>query len=342
MITDVIQRLIDRVDLTEQEARAVMEEIMAGHATDIQVAGFLTALRMKGETAAELIGFARVMREKAEPLWDGVIPPLLDTAGTGGDRSGTFNISTAAALVAAGAGIRVAKHGNRSASSRCGSADVMEALGIDIQMPMDRLRHAIQDLGFGFLFAPRFHSSMKHVVPVRMQLKVRTVFNILGPLANPAGARFQIVGVSSPAVMELMANALHGLSLDCAFVVHGVDGVDEISISQPTHVIEIRPGGIKKFMISPEDFGIARAPVEAILGGDPEENARIIENIFSGEKGPRRDVVLMNAAAAIVAGGGAVTLQEGFRAAEHSIDSGTTLKKLQALREESRGLHGLH
>ena len=335
MITDVIQRLIDRADLTEQEARAVMEEIMAGQATDIQVAGFLTALRMKGETAAELIGFARVMREKAEPLWDGEIPPLLDTAGTGGDRSGTFNISTAAALVAAGAGIRVAKHGNRSASSRCGSADVMEALGIDIQMPIDRLRYAIEDLGFGFLFAPRFHSSMKHVVPVRMQLRVRTVFNILGPLANPAGARFQIVGVSSPVVMETMANALHGLGLDSAFVVHGVDGLDEISISQPTHVIEIRHGGIKKFMISPEDFGIARAPVEAILGGNPATNAGIIEGVLRGDHGPKRDVVLMNAAAAIVAAGAAFSFAEGMGLAMQSIDNGSAWGILQKLRELS-------
>src|SRR5947207_11469764 len=213
MITDFIQKMIDRVDLTEQEARAAMEEIMAGQATDAQIAGFLTALRMKGETAPELIGFARVMREKAEPFWDGESPPVLDTCGTGGDRCGTFNISTAAAFVAAAAGVRVAKHGNRSASSRCGSADVMEALGVDIQMPMDRLRRAIKDVGIGFLFAQRFHTSMKHVMPVRTQLKIRTVFNILGPLANPAAACFHVVGVSSPEIMELMASALHGLGL---------------------------------------------------------------------------------------------------------------------------------
>src|SRR5262244_381459 len=190
MITDLIQKMIDRVDLTEQEARGAMQEIMTGEATDAQIAGFLTALRMKGETAQELIGFARVMREKAEPLWDGEVLAVLDTAGTGGDRSGTFNISTAAAFVAAAAGVGVAKHGNRSASSRCGSADVMEALGIDIQMPIDRLRRAIKDIGIGFLFAQRFHTSMKHVMPARAQLKVRTVFNILGPLASPASASF--------------------------------------------------------------------------------------------------------------------------------------------------------
>src|SRR5499427_7721881 len=213
MITELIQKMIDRVDLSEQEARGAMQEIMAGQATDAQIAAFLTALRMKGETAPELIGFARVMREKAEPFWHGEVLAVLDTAGTGGDRSGTFNISTAAAFVAAAAGVRVAKHGNRSASSRCGSADVMEALGLDIQMPTERLRRAITEVGVGFLFAPRFHISMKHVVPARSQLKIRTVFNMLGPLANPASARYQVTGVSSMGIVEVIANALHGLGV---------------------------------------------------------------------------------------------------------------------------------
>jgi anthranilate phosphoribosyltransferase len=290
---------------------------------------------MKGETATELIAFARVMRAKAEPLWDGDVPEVLDTCGTGGDRSGTFNISTAAAFVVAGSGIRVAKHGNRSASSKCGSADVMEALGIDIQMPIERLRHAIRDLGIGFLFAPRFHSSMKHVVPVRTQLKVRTVFNILGPLANPAGARFQVVGVFSPAVMDLMAHALHGLALDCAFVVHGADGVDEISLSGVTNVVEMRRGEIRKFTIHPEDLGIQPASIQAIQGGDAPTNARIIEGVLRGEGGPRRDIVVMNAAAAIVAAGRAATLKEGVDIARQSIDSGAALGKLEQLREFS-------
>ncbi len=333
MITDVIQKLVERTDLTEPEARSVMEEIMAGHATDAQVAGFLTALRMKGETPAELIGFARVMRERAEPLWDGEIPALLDTAGTGGDGSGTFNISTAAAFVAAGAGIKVAKHGNRSASSRCGSADVMEALGVDIQMPIERLRRAIKDVGFGFLFAPRFHSSMKHVVPARTQLKIRTVFNMLGPLANPAGARFQIAGVSSIGIIELVADALQGLGVEYAFVVHSNDGMDEISLSAPTYVVELRRGESRRFSIQPEDLGITPAPISAILGGDAKTNAAIIEGVLKGERGPRRDVVLLNASAAIVAGGAATTLREGIRAAEESIDSGAALKTLQALRD---------
>ncbi len=332
MLTDFIQKMIDRADLTEAEARAAMEEIMTGKATDAQIAGFLTALRMKGETAQELVGFALVMREKAEPLWDGEILPVLDTAGTGGDRSGTFNISTAAAFVAAGAGVRVAKHGNRSATSRCGSADVIEALGIDIQMPIERLRRAIKDLGFGFLFAQRFHTSMKHVMPARSQLKVRTVFNILGPLASPAAAPFQVVGVSSPEIMELMANALQGLNLEHAFVVHGANGMDEVSISSRTYVVETRRGEIRQFVMTPEDFDIKPAKIETLLGGDAPENAKIIESVLRGEAGPRRDVVLLNAAPAIVAAGAAKTWKEGIQAAANAIDSGAALKTLEGLR----------
>jgi len=333
MITDFIQKMIERVDLTEAEARQAMEEIMSGQSTDAQIAGFLTALRMKGETSQELVGFAGVMREKAEPLWDGEVLPVLDTAGTGGDRLGTFNISTAAAFVAAAAGVRVAKHGNRSATSRCGSADVMEALGLDIQMPVERLRRAIRDTRIGFLFAQRFHTSMKHVMAARMQLKVRTVFNILGPLANPAGARFQVVGVSAPEIMELMANALNGLNTDHAFVVHGANGMDEVSISSRTHVVEMRRGEMRQFVISPEDFGMTSARIETILGGDALENARIIESVFGGEPGPRRDVVLLNSAPAIVAGGAAKTWKEGLQLAAEAIDSGAALRKLKELRE---------
>ena len=333
MITDFIQKMIERADLTEAEARQAMEEIMSGQSTDAQIAGFLTALRMKGETSQELVGFAGVMRERAEPLWDGEVLPVLDTAGTGGVRLGTFNISTAAAFVAAAAGVRVAKHGNRSATSRCGSADVMEALGLDIQMPVERLRRAIKDTRIGFLFAQRFHTSMKHVMAARMQLKVRTVFNILGPLANPAGARFQVVGVSAPEIMELMANALNGLNTDHAFVVHGANGMDEVSISSRTHVVEMRRGEMRQFVISPEDFGMTSARIETILGGDALENARIIESVFGGEPGPRRDVVLLNSAPAIVAGGAAKTWKEGLQLAAEAIDSGAALRKLKELRE---------
>ena len=333
MITDFIQKMIDRIDLTEQEARAAMHEIMAGQASDAQIAGFLTALRMKGETAQELVGFAQVMREKAEPLWDGEILSVLDTCGTGGDRSGTFNISTATAFVVAASGVRVAKHGNRSATSRCGSADVLEALGIDIQMPIERLRRAIKHAGLGFLFAQRFHTSMKHVMPVRAQLKVRTVFNILGPLANPAGARFQVVGVFSQDIMELVANALHGLNIDHAFVVHGANGMDEVSISSRTYVVEIDRGEVRQFAISPEDLGLSAARMEAIAGGDAMENAKIIESILRGERGPRRDIVLLNSAPALVAAGAAKTWKEGLQVAANAIDSGAAFKKLQELRE---------
>jgi len=332
MITDLIQKMIDRLDLTEQEARSAMELIMTGQSTDAQIGAFLTALRMKGETAQELIGFARVMREKAEPIWKGEVIPVLDTCGTGGDRSGTFNISTAAAFVAAGAGVHVAKHGNRSASSRCGSADVMEALGVDIQMPIDRLRRAINEVGIGFLFAQRFHKSMKHVMPARTQLKVRTVFNILGPLANPAGACFHVVGVSSPEIMELMANALQGLGVKHAFVVHGANGLDEVSISSRTYVVEILGAEIRQFMMTAEDFGIPSARIDAILGGDARENAKIVEDILRGERGPRRDVVLLNTAPALVAAGAVSTWKEGIRLAAESIDSGSVLRKLEELR----------
>jgi anthranilate phosphoribosyltransferase len=335
VITDAIQKLVDRIDLDEAEARAAMEYLMTGQASDAQVASFLTALRMKGETAAELVAFARVMREKADRFWDGEAPSVLDTCGTGGDRSGTFNISTAAALVVAGAGVCVAKHGNRSASSLCGSADVLEALGVNIQMPMDLLRKAVTEVGMGFLFAQRFHRSMKHVMPARTQLKVRTVFNVIGPLANPAMPRYQVVGVFSPAMMDLVANALLGLKTERALVVHSDDGLDEISISAPTTVLEIRDGNIQSHVITPEDFGATSAPLETLRGGDARANAAIIEGILKGERGSRRDIVLMNAGAALMISGSASSLAEGFRQAENSIDTGAAFRKLQLLREMS-------
>ena len=338
MITDAIQKLVDRIDLDEAEARSAMEHLMSGQATDAQVAGFLTALRMKGETAGELVSFARVMRERAEPFWEGerpATPATLDTCGTGGDRRGTFNISTACAFVAAGASVRVAKHGNRSASSMCGSADVLEALGVDIQMPLDLLRKAVVDVGIGFLFAQRFHRSMKHVMPARTQLKFRTVFNLIGPLANPALPQFQVLGVFSPDMMELVAQALVGLKTDHALVVHSDDGLDEISISAPTKILEIRDGGIQRSVVTPESFGVAPATLESLRGGDARTNAGIIEGILKGERGPRRDVVLMNAAGALMVSGCASSLREGFRLAENSIDTGEAFRKLRLLREMS-------
>lgn len=336
MITELIHKVVERVNLTEAEAREAMDELMTGQATEAQIASFLTALRMKGETADELVGFARVMREKAEPFWAGDGFPVLDIVGTGGDGAGTFNISTAAAFVTAAAGVRIAKHGNRAASSKCGSADVLEALGISIQLPIEKLRTSVRELGFGFLFAPRFHSSMRHVMPTRSQLKMRTVFNILGPLANPARADFQVVGVFSPAIAEMMADALHRLGVSHAFVVHGSDGVDEISISAPTKVVEMRSGEVRTYSISPEDFGVIPVGRQSILGGDATANASIVEQIFRGEKSPRRDIVLMNSAAAIMAGGAADSLKEAFTLAAHTVDSGAALKKLQGLKEFSR------
>jgi len=335
VITDAIQKLVDRIDLEDSEARAVMEDLMSGSATDAQIGSFLTALRMKGEKASELVAFAQVMRDKAEKFWDGEALAVLDTCGTGGDRSGTFNISTAAAFVVAGAGIRVAKHGNRSATSLCGSADVMEALGVNIQLPIERLRKAVTEIGIGFIFAQQFHRSMKHVMPARTQLKMRTVFNIIGPLANPALPRFQVVGVSSPDLMDLVAEALSGLKTERALVVHSEDGLDEISISAPTKVIEVTAFGLRRSVISPELFGLSPVSREALRGGDAKANAAIIEELLKGERGPRRDIVLMNAAAALVVSGLASSPKEGFRLAEKSIDTGAALRKLQALREIS-------
>jgi anthranilate phosphoribosyltransferase len=326
---------MERVDLDDAEARAAMEDLMSGTATDAQIASFLTALHMKGEKASELVSFSQVMREKAEPFWEGDALAVLDTCGTGGDRSGTFNISTATAFVVAGAGIRVAKHGNRSATSACGSADVMEALGVNIQLPVDRLRRAVVDIGIGFLFAQRFHRSMKHVMPARTQMKVRTVFNIIGPLSNPALPRFQVVGVSSPEMIDLVAEALAGLKIERALVVHSEDGLDEISISAPTNVVEVTAFGLRRSVIRPETFGISPASKNDLRGGDAQTNAHIIEEILKGERGPKRDVVLMNAGAALVIGGLASSPKEGFRLAEKSIDTGAAHRKLQALREIS-------
>ncbi len=332
MITDAIAQLVEGIDLGENEARDVMNEIMTGQSTPVQIAAFLTALRMKGETLDELVGFARVMREQAKPLWEGDPPDTLDTAGTGGDRSGTFNISTAAAFVAAGAGACVAKHGNRSVSSRSGSADVMEALGIDIQMPVVKLRKALEEIGIGFLFAQAFHLSMKHVMPVRSEIKVRTVFNILGPLANPASARFQVIGVNSPDILELMARAANRLGVSHAFVVHGTDGIDEISVAAPTRIVECHDGKLNSFILRPEEFGVVPSSLDSIQGGDPETNAGIVRRVLEGVKGPHRDAVLLNAAAAITAAGLAKDLRTGFEVGSDAIDSGNALRKLEALR----------
>lgn len=335
-MTDVLEKLIRRGDLTEAEARQMMEAVMSGEWSDTRIAAVLIALRMKGETADELVGFAGVMREKARPFWEDSEPlDVLDTCGTGGDGSGTFNISTAAAFVASGAGAVVAKHGNRGASSRSGSADVLEALGVDIQMPVDALRRALGEIGIAFLFAQAFHGAMRFVMPTRKALGVRTVFNILGPLANPASARYQVIGVSSPAILPTMAEAASRLGVEHVFVVHGQDGTDEVSLSGPTDVVEVAGGEQRRFTIHPSDVGLTTSPPEALAGGDPEENARIIESVLAGEAGPPLDAVLLNAALALVAAGLACDLAGGFGLARESVASGEARARLDALRRFS-------
>ena len=335
MIVQAIERLVERHSLGEEESRRVMEEIFSGSASDAQIGALLTALRMKGETVDELVGMARAMRAHAKPIsLPGARPgeeALVDTCGTGGDGAGTFNVSTAAALVVSGAGVRVAKHGNRSISSRCGSADVLEALGVRLDLAAERAAESIEQVGFGFLFAPAIHTAMHHAQRARRDLRLRTVFNLLGPLTNPANASAQLIGVSQAPWTELVAAALNRLGIRRAFVVHGADGLDELTITAETQVSEVSNSTIRSFRTQPEDFGLRRAPGEALRGGDTAENARIIRAILSGEKGPRRDLVLMNASAALVAAGRAGDFLEGVAVARASIDSGAARAKLDQL-----------
>jgi anthranilate phosphoribosyltransferase len=319
--------------LSRQEAEAAMEEILSGRAGEDAIVALLSALRTKGETVEELVGFAQAMRRHAAPIFpEGSRPDelLVDTCGTGGDASGTFNISTAAAFVAAGAGVRVAKHGNRSISSKCGSADVLEALGVSLDVPPERIGAAIKQIGIGFLFAPAMHTAIRHAMPARRRLG-RTAFNLLGPLTNPAGARAQVVGVFSDKVVEKVALVLAELGVDRAFVVHGAGGLDEISLAGETSVGEVRHETVRLYEVTPEDFGLERAPIDAIAGGDAAHNGGIIHAILSGEKGPRRDIVVANAAAAIVAAGLAADFLDGAQRAAQSIDSGIAQRKLDAL-----------
>jgi len=310
-----------------------MEEILSGRAGEDSIVALLSALRTKGETIEELVGFARAMRRHATPIFNDSSRTetlLVDTCGTGGDASGTFNISTTAAFVAAGAGVRVAKHGNRSISSKCGSADVLEALGISLDVTPERVGAAINEIGIGFLFAPALHTAMRHAMSARRRLG-RTAFNLLGPLTNPAGARAQIAGVFSADVVEKVASVLAELGVERAFVVHGAGGLDEISLAGETKVGEVHRGIVRVYEIRPEDFGLGRAPISAISGGDAAHNAALIRAILTGEPGPRRDIVIANAAAALVAAGRAADFVEGARIAAESIDSGAALKKLDAL-----------
>jgi anthranilate phosphoribosyltransferase len=333
MMHGLIKKVESGSDLSRQEAELAMEEILSGRSDEETIVAFLTVLRAKGETVGELVGFARAMRRHATPVFpDGMRPDdlLVDTCGTGGDSSGTFNISTAAAFVAAGAGVRIAKHGNRSISSKCGSADVLEALGVSLEVSPERVGAAIREIGIGFLFAPALHTAMRHANPARRRLG-RTAFNLLGPLTNPAGARAQVAGVFSDQVVEKMAMALGELNVEHAFVVHGSGGLDEISLAGETTVGDVRHAAVQIYQVSPEDFGLERAPLEAIAGGDAAHNAALIRAILSGEKGPRRDVVVANASAAIVAAGRAADFLNGALLAAQSIDSGAALAKLDAL-----------
>jgi anthranilate phosphoribosyltransferase len=340
MILDALHRIANHCEsLSRDEARTVMAEVLSGQCSDGQVAAFLVALHMKGETVEEIVGFAEAIRAAATPMnlrstldVSGTgRDALVDTCGTGGDASGTFNISTATAFVVAGAGVRVAKHGNRSVTSKCGSADVMEALGVNISLPSDRLAECLQEIGIAFLFAPAMHSAMRHVQTARRELRLRTVFNLLGPLTNPAGASAQVVGVYSVLLVEKLAEALSMLGLQRALVVHGLDGLDEITITGPTRVAEVRDGMVRTYEVTPEEFGMKRAPIEALAGGDAADNAAIIREILAGRKSPCRDVVLLNAAAALVAAGSVDHLAAALPLAVRSIDSSAASRKLEAL-----------
>ncbi|MBN1294473.1 MAG: anthranilate phosphoribosyltransferase [Candidatus Latescibacteria bacterium] len=333
MITKGIQKAVEGENLTSNEARAVMEQIMNGEATDAQIGGFLVAMRMKGETVEEITAFTQVMREKATHIDPGKRKDVLDTCGTGGDRAHTFNISTVAAFVAAGAGIAVAKHGNRSVSSQCGSADVLKELGINIDITPERVSECLQQVGIAFLFAPKLHSSMKYAIGPRRELGIRTFFNILGPMTNPAGANRQLIGVYSADLVDKMAGVLAELGSVRAFVVHGCDGLDEITTTRETIIAEVRNGLVLVSTINPGDFGVERSFPGSLTGGDAAENAVIFRSVLSGEKGPKRDIVLLNSAFAICAGGRAESPEEGIEMARESIDSGNAMNKYEALKE---------
>ncbi|HSB70588.1 MAG TPA: anthranilate phosphoribosyltransferase [Candidatus Methylomirabilis sp.] len=347
MIVEAIRKVVDRQDLTRDEAFSVMDAIMSGQTTDAQIAAFLTALRMKGETVEELIGFARVMREKVSfvktrarvqtSLSDTGREMLVDTCGTGGDATGSFNVSTATAFVVAGAGIPVAKHGNRSVSSLCGSADVVEALGVRLDLPPEGVGKCIDEVGIGFCYAPLLHKAMKYVMLARKEIRIRTVFNILGPLTNPAKASAQVIGVYDGKLTEVMAEVLKELGTVRAFVVHGEDGLDEISTTGESRVAELRDGWMRSYTIRPEDFGLSRASLADLRGGGAADNAEIIRHILQGERGPKRDIVVLNAGAAIAAGGKAADIAEGIAMAQKAIDSGAALEKLQRLVEYCQG-----
>jgi anthranilate phosphoribosyltransferase len=336
LLTRSIDALASGESLSREEAAAVLSEIMRGEVSEIQIAAFLIALRTKGETVEEIAGLAQAMRSFAARV-EVSRDDLLDTAGTGGGRR-TFNVSTTAALIAAGAGCVVAKHGNRSATGLSGSADVLEALGARIDLRPEAVAACIEDVGFGFMFAPSHHQATRYVIPVRRELAVRTIFNFLGPLTNPAGATRQLIGVSDPAYVETIAGALALLGTRHALVVSSDDGIDELSISSTTQVVEVLGDEVRRYAVSPEELGLERAPAESVPGGDPAENAETTRRIFAGEPGPARELAVLNAGAAIYAGGGADTLEGGVRAAEQAIDRGAAAELLERFVARTREL----
>lgn len=348
VIKKAIAKVVERENLTEGEMIEVMDQIMSGEATPAQIAGFITALRMKGETVEEITGAARVMRDKVTPIRVGKqvldidrddinidLETVLDVVGTGGDGTNTFNVSTTVAFVVSACGVKVAKHGNRSVSSICGSADVLEALGVNLDVTPEMVELCINEIGIGFLFAPALHGAMKYAIGPRKEIGIRTIFNILGPLTNPAGAGCQVLGVYRDDLVERLAHVLHKLGCRRGFVVHGQDGMDEITLTAPTRIAEVTPEGVCVSTVTPEDFGFRRCSMVELRGGDARGNAAIVRAILEGEKGPKRDTVLLNAAYGLVAAGRAATPTDGIVAAAEAIDAGRALRQLQRLAEKT-------
>jgi anthranilate phosphoribosyltransferase len=333
MIKEAVKELVEGKDLNEGQMIEVMREIMDGRTTDAQIAAFLTALRIKGETIEEITGAAKVMREKVKRV--SAPENTVDTCGTGGDMAHTFNISTTAAIIVAACGVPVAKHGNRSVSSKSGSADLLEALGVRIDLSPDQVQKCIDETGFGFMFAPLFHPAMKYAIGPRREMAIRTIFNILGPLTNPAGAGRQVMGVFSDSLTEPLAHVLNNLGARHALVVHGEDGLDEITVTARTRVTELKDGTVTTYYLIPEDFGFAGARKEDLLGDSPEANTRTTIDILKGEKGPKRDIVLINAAAAVIASGTARDFPEALQLVAKAVDSGDAMRKLEQIKEVS-------
>ncbi len=335
MIKDLIKQLLNKKDLADLQMQQVMQEILSGAAETADIVAFLTSLNAKGETVEELTAAVNVMLKYVEPI---IVdkPNILDTCGTGGDKKGTFNISTLTALVAGGAGVTVAKHGNRSVSSKCGSADILEALGVNINMDKAKIKKCLEEIGIAFLFAPNLHPAMRLVMPARKQIAQKTMFNILGPLINPARATNQLIGVYSKEWTKPLAQVLHNLGTKHVLVVHGADGLDEVTTTEKTFVAEVKNGLLKDYQITPEDFGLKRAKFDDLLGGSIDENVKIVQEVLAGKKGSKRDIVLLNAGCAIYAADKADAIAEGIKLAEKSIDSGAALKKLELLKEYSR------